>query len=164
MFSVNDFVLKSSFTLLWYLSTTESVTRFGKYIYIFYSYLLTSWRQIYIFFYCLIYINVLAEFSYSCSTTQPGHIHTDNYTTTIPYGIAICRSWDSNSGVLQRLAVLPVTQLHLIYSTNSVTHWENATEHPCPSQDLNPGHMTNKVQTVGWKMLMWWFVEFLLIT
>ena len=85
---------------------------------------------LFILFYRLIYINVLTEFSYSCSTTQPGHRHTDNYTTTIPYGFAICRSWDSNSGVVERLAVLPLTQLRLIHSTNSVTHWrKNATKH-----------------------------------
>ena len=56
------------------------------------SYLGHIFILFYFLLYCLIYINVLAEFSYSCSTTQPGHIHTDNYTTTIPYGIAICRS------------------------------------------------------------------------
>ena len=102
----------------------------------------------YFLFYCLIYINVLAEFSYSCSTTQLGHIHTDNYTTTIPYGIAICRSWDSNSGVVERLAVLPLTQLRLIHSTNSVTHWKNATKHPCPRQNSNPGPLGCKANTL----------------
>ena len=51
------------------------------------------------YFNCLIYINVLAEFSYSCSTTQPGqtHRHTTSqhpFPATLPSAAAETRTQD----------------------------------------------------------------------
>ena len=50
-------------------------------------------------FNCLIYINVLAEFSYSCSTTQPGQTHTQTtsqhpFPATLPSAAAETRTQD----------------------------------------------------------------------
>ena len=65
------------------------------------QYRFCSFFLLVLFFYfnCLIYINVLAEFSYSCSTTQPGQTHTQTnsqrpFPATLPSAAAETRTQD----------------------------------------------------------------------